>query len=167
VITLDRHTLADADAHLAGEDDEHARRFGWYPAVSTHEAVRRAIRRWQRGWTSGGPTRAFAMREVETGALAGGCEVRLGRDAIAQMSYWTFPPFRGKGYAGRAIRLATEWAFAELGVARMEIYVEPDNGASRAAARRAGFTEEGVLRGRGLFRDERRDFVLYARLPTD
>jgi RimJ/RimL family protein N-acetyltransferase len=81
------------------------------------------------------------------------------------MSYWTFPPFRGRGYATRGIRLVCDWAFAELGVERMEIYVEADNLASRGAARRARFTEEGVLRGR--FGAERRDLVLYSRLPSD
>jgi RimJ/RimL family protein N-acetyltransferase len=167
VVVLDRHALADADAHLAGEDEEQARRFGWCPAASTRVGVRRAIRRWQRQWASGGARRAFAIRDAETGALAGGCEVRLGGDGLAEMSYWVYPPFRGMGFARRAISLTCEWAFAELRVERMEIYVEPDNAASRSAALRAGFTEEGVLRARGRFDDGRRDLVLYSRIPAD
>lgn len=167
VIALDRHTLADADAHLAGEDEEQARRFGWYPARSTPETVRRAIVRWQREWATGSPTRVFAIREPETGELAGGCEVRVRDNGLAEMSYWVFPPFRGRRYASRAVILACDWAFAELGVERMEIYVEPDNAASRSVALLAGFTEEGLLRARGRFGDERRDLVLYSRLPTD
>jgi RimJ/RimL family protein N-acetyltransferase len=167
VIALDRHTLADADAHLAGEDEEQARRFGWYPARSTPETVRRAIVKWQREWATGSPTRVFAIRELETGALAGGCEVRLRDNALAEMSYWVFPAFRGRRYASRAVILACGWAFAELGVERMEIYVEPDNAASRSVALLAGFTEEGLLRARGRFGDERRDLVLYSRLPSD
>jgi RimJ/RimL family protein N-acetyltransferase len=167
VVVLDRHRLADADAHLAGEDEEQARRFGRDPAASTPVGVRRAIRRWQRQWSSGGARRAFAIRDGHTGALAGGCEVRVGEDDLAEMSYWVFPPFRGRGFARRAIGLACEWAFAELRVERMEIYVEPDNAASRSAALRAGFTEEGVLRARGRLGDERRDLVLYSRLSSD
>jgi RimJ/RimL family protein N-acetyltransferase len=167
VIVLDRHTLADADAHLAGEDEEQARRFGWYPARSTPETVRRAIAKWQRQWVTRSPTRVFAIREPDIGALAGGCEVRVRDNALAEMSYWVFPAFRRRGYASRAIVLLCKWAFAELGVERMEIYVEPDNLASRGAALRAGFTEEGLLRSRGQFGDERRDLVLYSRLPSD
>jgi RimJ/RimL family protein N-acetyltransferase len=167
VIVLDQHTLADIDAQVTGEDEEHARRFGWHPAVSTSRTVRRAIGRWQRQWASGGPTRAFAMRDEQTGALAGGVEVRLRENRIAEISYWTFPPFRGRGYASRGIRLACDWAFEELGVERMEIYVEPNNIASRGAAQRAGFSEEGLLRARGRFGDERRDLVLYSRLRSD
>jgi RimJ/RimL family protein N-acetyltransferase len=167
VIVLDRHTLADADAHLAGEDEEQARRFGWYPARSTPEGVRRAIEKWQRQWASRSATRVFAIREQQTGGLAGGCEVRVRDDAVAEMSYWVFPDFRGRRYASRAVILACGWAFAEFGVERMEIYVEPDNAASRSVALLAGFTEEGLLRARGRFGDERRDLVLYARLPSD
>jgi RimJ/RimL family protein N-acetyltransferase len=107
------------------------------------------------------------MRDRQTGAMAGGCEVRLRGDGVAEMSYWVFPPFRGRGYASRAVRLACEWTFAELGVERMELYVEPDNAASRSAALRAGFIEEGVLRARERFGDERRDMVVYSRLPSD
>lgn len=71
------------------------------------------------------------------------------------------------GFAGRAVSLACRWAFTELGVERMELYIEPDNAPSRKAAVRAGFTEEGVLRAREQIGDQRRDMVLYSRLPSD
>lgn len=167
VISLDQHTLADADAHLAGEDDEQVRRFGWYPARSTLETVRKAIEKWRADWAAVGPTRTFAIRDLRTGVLAGGCQVRLRADQVTEMSYWIFPAHRGKGYATRAIVLTSDWVFGELGVERLELYVESDNEASRGAARRAGFTEEGFLRAREQIGDERRDMVLYSRLPTD
>lgn len=49
-MVLDALTLGDMEAHLAGEDEEHATRFGWHPARSTDVTVRAAIRRWQEGW---------------------------------------------------------------------------------------------------------------------
>jgi RimJ/RimL family protein N-acetyltransferase len=165
VIVLDRHTQADAEKHLAGEDEEHARRFGWHPARSTPETVRQAIEKWQGDWLFSGPKRAFAMREAKTGSLVGGCELSLRDDGTAEMSYWVFPPFRRRGFAARAISLACEWAFDELGVERIDLYIEPDNAASRAAAARAGFTEEHVLPAHRQFGPEdRRDMVLYSRL---
>lgn len=167
VIVLDQHTFADSDAHLAGEDEEQARRFGWHPARSTPESVRRAIGKWQAEWASNGSTRTFAVRETQTGALAGGCQLRLRKKQIAEMSYWVFPAFRRRGFASRAVSLACQWAFAELAVERMELYVEPDNAASRSAAERAGFTEEGIVRAREQIGGERRDMVLYSRLPPD
>ncbi|HEX6524795.1 MAG TPA: hypothetical protein VF070_33045, partial [Streptosporangiaceae bacterium] len=35
VVFLDRYTDDDIHAHLAGEDEETARRFGWWPTTST------------------------------------------------------------------------------------------------------------------------------------
>lgn len=168
VIVLDGLTEADAPAHTAGEDDEHARRFGWYPRRSTEEGVRQAIRGWGDEWATGAPRRTFAMRDAETGVLAGGCEIRIVRgEGTAEMSYWTFPAWRRRGLATRAVRLACAWAFAELGMSRMELQIEPDNVASRRVAEAAGFREEGLMRGWGLIGGERRDMVLYARLAAD
>jgi hypothetical protein len=45
VITLNRHTDGDIPAHLAGEDEETARRFGWWPKTSTPATVRDAFAR--------------------------------------------------------------------------------------------------------------------------
>jgi RimJ/RimL family protein N-acetyltransferase len=166
VVVLDAFTLDDVAAHVAGEDEEQARRFGWHPARSTEETARAAILRWQEEWRVDGRTRAFAVRSE--GELVGGCELRLCDHGIAEMSYWVFPLHRGRGLASRAVRLACAYAFSELGIARMELYAQPDNHASRGVARSAGFTEEGTLRSRELtIAGERRDMVLYARLASD
>jgi RimJ/RimL family protein N-acetyltransferase len=168
VLVLDAFTLRDVAGQLGGEDEEHARRFGWYPEHSTEESVRRAILRWEREWRSGGRTRTFAARDVHSGELVGGCEIRIRDQGIAEMSYWIFPLYRGGGLAARAVRLACEYAFPELAVERMELYVEPDNHASRAVARKAGFVEEGTLRSQGVtLGGERRDMVVYSRLQSD
>lgn len=167
VVILNGYTLDDVAAHLAGEDEETAQRFGWYPARSTPETVRAAILGWQADWTAAAARRTFAVREAATGALVGGCEIRVKDDGIAHMAWWSGARFRGRGFAGRAARLACAYAFHALGVERMEVYIEPDNLASRGVARKAGFLQEGILRKLGRFGDERRDMVLYARLATD
>lgn len=167
IVVLNGYTLEDIAAHLAGEDDETARRFGWYPAHSTPETVRAAILDWQADWAAEGPRRAFAAREATTGVLVGGCEIRLKEEGIAHMSWWTNAAFRGRGYASRAARLACAFAFRELEVERMEVYIETDNLASRGVARKAGFVQEGVLRKLGRFGGERRDMVICSRLPSD
>ena len=168
VIALDAHTLADVVAHVAGEDDEQARRFGWYPRRSTEETAAAAIEAWQAQCAAGGPRRTFAIRELPGRALAGGCELRLEGDGRAALSYWTFPAFRGRGFATRAVRLVTGWAFAHLEVARVELLIEPDNHASLAVARRAGFIREGVLRAHTSVGDRRADMVSWSRvLPSD
>ena len=44
VVLVDALTAADAEAHWAGEDEEQARRFGWYPERSSIEQVHRRQR---------------------------------------------------------------------------------------------------------------------------
>lgn len=158
IVTLDAHTSADVDAVLAGEDDEHARRFGWYPARSTRASVSQSIRRWRREWRESGPTRGFAIRESASGRLAGGCELRIGANGEAQVSYWVFPDFRGRGYAWRAVELATSWATTHLAIRRYVLEIEPDNLASLGTARHARFTQTGTARddqGRAMLVFER------------
>jgi RimJ/RimL family protein N-acetyltransferase len=168
LLVLDAFTLRDVAAQVAAEDEEHARRFGWYPEHSTDETVRSAILRWQEEWRSQGCTRTFAARKANGGELVGGCEIRLRNNGLAEMAYWTFPAHRGRGLAVRAVRLASDYAFSQLGVERIELYIEPDNHASRAVARKARFAEEGTLRSQEVtLNGERRDMVVYSRLPSD
>jgi RimJ/RimL family protein N-acetyltransferase len=170
VVVLDLHTLADVEAHHAGEDEEQARWFGRYPKRSSREQVRAAVERWRESWRTGGPTRAFAVRDAASGTLVGGCEVRLREDGVASLSWWVFPPHRRRGFASRAVRLACDHAFAYWGVERAEAEVDARNVASRATARRAGFTEEGTLRaywGPDSESSGRRDVVMYSMLPSD
>jgi [ribosomal protein S5]-alanine N-acetyltransferase len=167
VVQLDEFGPGDVDAHLANEDEEMARRFGWWPNRSTVRHVRAAFDSWAESWASNGAVRPFAVRVVATATLVGTCELRLEDDQIARASYSVGPHARRQGFASRALRLATQWAFDCLGVARIELYIEPDNAASRGVARHCGFLEEGLLRGRLRIGDARGDALLYARLATD
>lgn len=160
VIVLDGHTFADVEAMVTGEDEELARRFGWYPALSTEQTGRAAVRRWQQHWRSSGSTRAFAVRERAAGTLVGSCELRLGEGGVAAMSYSVFAVARRRGYATRAVALACGYAFTELKSELIELHVAADNTASRGVARRAGFVEDpGPARHGELGADE----LLYVR----
>lgn len=167
VVLLDEFGPGDIDAHVANEDEEIARRFGWWPNRSTADHARAAFESWAASWASDGPIRAFAVREIATATLVGTCELRLEEDQVARASYSIGPRARRRGFGSRAVALAAQWAFDCLGVARIELYIASDNAASRGVARRAGFVEEGVLRARFRVGDDRRDAVLYARLATD
>lgn len=167
VVRLDQFGAGDVDAHLANEDEEMARRFGWWPKRSEVQHARAAFDHWAESWARDGSVRAFAVREVASAALVGFCELRLQEDQIAHASYSTGPHARRRGFASRALQLVSRWAFDALDIVRIELYIETDNAASRGVARRCGFVEEGVLRGRLRIADTRRDAVLYARLATD
>jgi hypothetical protein len=61
-VVLDVIQPEDADSHLAGEDEEQARRFGWFSRRSTLASVRETIARWRDQWLTQGPALAFALR---------------------------------------------------------------------------------------------------------
>jgi RimJ/RimL family protein N-acetyltransferase len=129
------------EAHLAGEDEEQARRFGWWPKRSGPEQFRAMLAEDDLNWSTGGPKFRLATRAG--GKLVGGCELRMQEPGRATVSYWTFPAHRGHGHAKRAARLLCEWAFGALDLDRIEAHVEDDNPASLAVAQRAGFESTG------------------------
>lgn len=155
-VLLNAHADEEAAAHAAAEDEETARRFGWWPARSTEETVRAAYADWARNWHDDGPVRAFAARDPETGALVGGCELRIGPDGSAEVSYWTHARKRGRGYAGSALALLAGYA-ASIGVTRLEAHAAADNPASRRVAESAGFSLAGT------FTDDGTEMIRYTR----
>jgi RimJ/RimL family protein N-acetyltransferase len=148
-ILLNAHTDKDAAAHVAGEDEETARRFGWWPQRSTEQAVRATYADWARDWRDNSPRRTFAARDPESGALVGGCELRIGPDGTGEVSYWTHAGKRGQGHARNALALLADYA-ASIGVTRLEAHIAPDNYASQRVAESAGFTQAGTVTDDGI-----------------
>ncbi|MBO0776990.1 MAG: GNAT family N-acetyltransferase [Actinobacteria bacterium] len=142
VVILNGYCDGDIAAHLAGEDEETARRFGWWPRRSTEATVAAAFARWAADWESGGLTRAFAVRAAATGCLVGGCELRIQPGGSGHVSYWTGSAHRGNGYATHALSLLCRYA-ASIGIAQLEAHVAASNLASRRVAENAGFTIGG------------------------
>jgi RimJ/RimL family protein N-acetyltransferase len=142
-IVLDAHTLADAEAHWRGEDDEMRRRFE-SPRRATLDDTRAAIGRWIEARAAGGPNFAYALRKP-AGALMGGCEMQRLGPGRANVSYWVFPGFRGRGHAARALRLLRAAAAEIVDLRQLEAHIDQDNFASRRVAEAAGFGEAGVV----------------------
>ncbi|HEX3961221.1 MAG TPA: GNAT family protein [Trebonia sp.] len=143
-ILLNAHADGDAAAHATGEDEETARRFGWWPKRSTEETVRAAYADWARNWRDDGPVRAFAARDPDTGALVGGCQLRIQPDGSAEVAYWTHAGQRGRGRARNALALLAGYA-ASIGVTRLQADVATDNHASRRVAESADFRQAGTF----------------------
>ena len=144
MVLLDGHVIADAEAHLAGEDAEMLLRFE-APHASTLDQTRAAIERWIGARVAGGPMFAYALRNA-SGDLVGGCELRLAAPDRPDVSYWVFPAFRGRGYARRALTLLCQAAAKLDDVSWAEAHIDADNLASRRVAERAGFVETGVVK---------------------
>jgi RimJ/RimL family protein N-acetyltransferase len=88
--------------------------------------------------------------------------------ADAEVGYWTVPAARGRGVAPVAVDAACRWAYARLGVDRVELCHAVENAASARVAEKAGFTLEGRLRRSYRYGDGRKhDELLWARLSDD
>ena len=85
----------------------------------------------------------------------------------AELGYVVAPEARGRGVATEALRLLTEWAFAELGMERLELLISVENEGSKRVAARCGYVREGVLRSRHFKGDLREDTEIWSRLPSD
>jgi [ribosomal protein S5]-alanine N-acetyltransferase len=81
--------------------------------------------------------------------------------------YWVAASARGRGVAARALRLLCAHAFHELGVKRIELWIDPQNKPSLGVAHSVGFTREGLLRSFMPIRGERRDMLMYSLLPGE
>ena len=109
----------------------------------------------------------FAVEERGSGALAGSIGLFPPQDGVGEIGYWTVAGHRGRGYTAEAVRVLSDWAFAERGLHRVELHVDPANTGSRRVAERAGFLAEGVVRQRFRHRGRPADVVLYSLLRTD
>jgi RimJ/RimL family protein N-acetyltransferase len=87
--------------------------------------------------------------------------------ARAMVSFWVLPEARGRGVASDAVQLLVEWAVGDLGLKRLEMFIEPENVASQRVAERCSFVREGLLRSRWVAKGRRRDSVVYALLSTE
>lgn len=119
------------------------------------------------GWRDG--SRAGFAIEAQDGEFLGlGLFVRIERDARqGEIGYVVGPAARGRGVATRTVRLLTDWGFGELGLERIELWIDVTNVGSERVAERAGYAREGVLRSCWFKEDQRRDFGVWSRIRAD
>ena len=109
------------------------------------------------------------------GRAAGRIKVRQTGSGNGVLSWTVLPDHRGQGVARRAMALLIGYAFEELGLHRVEAYIDPQDEASLRAAGRAGLRREGLVRaseetevkGSDTHGAQRHDRVQLARLATD
>lgn len=166
VVLLRPWRESDVPAQLKAFSDPVFRHFSdWQP--HTEVDARRQLEESERARQRGERVSFALVEPVDHGVLLGGAslnevDLMCGRAAVG---YWLAPQARGRGVASHAVRLLAHSAFAELGLARLELTCGPDNQASLRVAERCGFTREGVLRSHMPFEGGRRDTVLSGLLP--
>ena len=155
----------DIEIARAGHDEEIAQRFGFDDVVPTREQQAEAVARWRAGYADNRSTVNFLVEA--DGVPVGLVEVRTKEDGVGELSWVLYAGHRGQGYATRAVRLLVDYAFEQLGLLRVEAYVNTENVRSHRVATRAGLRREGVLRRKELLFGERHDTVVLARLASD
>jgi RimJ/RimL family protein N-acetyltransferase len=88
------------------------------------------------------------LRSRPTRASSSGwaCSSTSRKGRQAEIGYVVGPAARGRGVGTRTLRLLTDWGFAELGLERLELWIDVTNAGSERVAERAGYVREGVLR---------------------
>src|SRR6185503_7879327 len=88
----------------------------------------------------------FLICRAEDGAVMGSIalsQIFRGGFRSAYVGYQIGEEFSGHGYTTEALQLMLRHAFIDLKLHRLEANIQPNNAASIALVKRAGFTKEG------------------------
>jgi RimJ/RimL family protein N-acetyltransferase len=111
------------------------------------------------------PERSFALQYE--GEAIGGLGFQLGVDISrisAEMGYWLGESFWGRGFATRAAKAGSDWAFDAYKLTRVFALVFSHNVASVRVLEKAGFEREGIMRRSALKNGTVLDQFIYARV---
>ena len=113
--------------------------------------------------------RFWAVADARTDRCLGMVNYHDGhiRSKRVAIGYIINPARQRQSIATEAVSAMLDYCFGELGLHRVQAFIQPDNGASRALAEKLGFRCEGLLRDNLRVGDTWRDEMLYALLRTD
>lgn len=112
----------------------------------------------------------FMIFAKDTMTLMGGLtfgNVRRGVARTTTLGYWMGQKFAGQGVMTRAVRLGTGFAFASLGLRRVEAGCVPGNIASIKVLEANGFEREGYAREYLCIAGEWKDHILYSKIKNE
>jgi RimJ/RimL family protein N-acetyltransferase len=148
-------------------DDDDIRRFTYIPTAPGERFVEQWVGRYERGWQDGSCA-GFAVLDPDGRVVGFAAIVRLDLDAReGEIGYMISREARGRGIAGRALRLLTGWGLGELELERLELRIDVTNPGSELVAERAGYRGEGVLRSVHFKEGRRSDVGVWSRLSSD
>jgi [ribosomal protein S5]-alanine N-acetyltransferase len=140
-IRLARVTPADAADLIAANCASRSHHLPWVAAPTDQAGFDQWYAR-----TLSGPNLSLIARESASGEVVGVInlnEIVMGVFKSAYLGYYGMQRFSRTGMMTEALIAAAAFAFDELGLHRLEANIQPDNHASLALARRAGFQKEG------------------------
>lgn len=158
--------VSDAAAIAEACRDPDIPRFTMMTEELTEEQARRWVEQGLEWWPRG--VARFAITVPPLDECVGQIGIQFDFPARrAEAFYWLDCRFRGRGLAGEALNLVTEWAFRDHDIVRVQLVNHTDNVASQRVAERCGFKREGVLRAWHPVKNEQPDVVMWSRLVTD
>lgn len=162
-------TDGDVDAVLRAGTDPQVQRWTQVPVPYTRAHAEDFAGRYvPQAWADDGEL-VWAVCDATTGAPLASVGLHAPHQpGVREVGFWCLPEARGQGVVPDAVHAVSRWAFAELGLARLEWAAEVGNAASLRVAVKAGFAFEGRRRA-GLHRRDgsRVDGWWAARLPGD
>jgi ribosomal-protein-alanine N-acetyltransferase len=141
-VFLARPRPHDEDEFLARVAASRELHTPWVAPPAGPDAYRAYLRRLRRSDQTG-----FLVRERAGGGLAGMVNIGnvvLGSFRSAYLGYSAFVPLAGQGYMTEGLILTVDYAFAALGLHRVEANIQPANIRSIALVKRLGFRLEGL-----------------------
>ncbi len=117
----------------------------WDADALSRSEFRRYVRAYQRGARLGLAYAFFIWNRADSQFL-GACHlthIRRGAAQMGTLGYWLGTAFHGQGYMREAVGLICDYAYARLGLHRLEAACMPDNHASKHLLLKNGFLEEG------------------------
>jgi len=159
--------LTDVDLIRKAAQDPCIPLIATVPAVFTQDEGRQFIeRQWSRARQGTGYSFAIADAPSDRAVGQAGLWLQAIGQGRAAVGCWVTASARGRGAAAHAVAAIARRALCELGLPRLELYVEPWNQASIRTAQKAGFRREGLLRSWQAVGGERKDMIMYSLLPT-
>jgi [ribosomal protein S5]-alanine N-acetyltransferase len=141
----------------------------WARDELTRSAYRRRLRQYQRELRDDQGYAFLIFRQAD-GTLLGGLSVSNVRRGVAQaasIGYWIGAPHVGRGHMTDAVQACLPFAFATLGLHRLEAACLPHNLPSQRVLEKAGFKREGMARRYLRINGVWQDHDLFALLQDD
>ncbi|MCS3494492.1 RimJ/RimL family protein N-acetyltransferase [Arthrobacter sp. JUb119] len=146
-LVLTHPRVTDCIDLCANEMDEGTRQHALFPAASD-ATIQTLVAEAYLGWRLGDTSLLIARTEMDGPPVAKLSIRRLVPPGVLDVGYATMPNHRGQGYAARALKVFTNWAFESAGIQRIELGIKPANSASVRTAIKAGYSLESVRRAR-------------------
>ena len=140
----------------------------WATPAYTKDIARSFIAITRAEW-SRGTLYSFAIVDTKSGEFLGGCGLSHIHPVykFCNLGYWIRTSQHKRGFAGRAAKLAAQYAFERVKLIRAEIVIAAGNEDSRRVAEKIGAHYEGILLNRMTVRENIYDAHMFSLLPAD